>query len=86
MKKRINIIKRIKIGLVIVLLFFLLFNPYGGVSILRLIVKIKTIEKKINEIKAKEIVLRHEVKLLEKDKNYIKKIKEKKLGIKGKNG
>ncbi|MDI6839826.1 MAG: septum formation initiator family protein [bacterium] len=76
-----NVKKVIIILFLIVSIYVLVFSPCGLVKIISIRLNIWKVQDEINILKAKEIVLERETKLLESDPEYIKRAIREKLGI-----
>jgi cell division protein FtsB len=65
----------------LIAIYLLIFSPYGMVKIIRLKLQIYRMQQEISILKAKEALLKYEVKLLDQDTSYINKIAREEFGI-----
>lgn len=82
---KLKIVRLKKIGIILFVvgvIYFLIFSPYGLVKILQIRWQIYQIQQEMNILRAKKIALKHEIKLLEQDTSYIRKVAQEKFGVK----
>jgi cell division protein FtsB len=61
--------------------YFLVLSPCGLIKIIQLKLQIQKIEHEMAILRAKEVALEHEIRLLQSDTSYIHKVAREKFGI-----
>jgi cell division protein FtsB len=61
--------------------YFLILSPFGLVKIVQLRLQIQKIEHEMSILRAKEVTLEHEIRLLQSDTSYVHKVAREKFGI-----
>lgn len=67
--------------LVLAVIYAIVFSPYGLVKVAQLKVHIWKSEEEIRVMETRQVLLRYELRLLETDQEYVKKIGAEKFGL-----